>query len=110
MLRVMIDTQHEQLVTFSQACHVIPGRPHISQIYRWSLRGLRGMRLEWVQVGGRRFTSHEALQRFFNSLTEQRTGEAIPTSSGKARQAQVQRVIQELEEDGFEVGAQSPQG
>src|SRR5947209_7135512 len=40
---------------------------HVSTIYRW-MNGLRGRRLEYVQCGGTRVTSVEALERFFSDL------------------------------------------
>jgi hypothetical protein len=43
-------------------------RPHLATIHRWATRGLRGVRLEFAQVGGTRVTSEEALQRFFDAL------------------------------------------
>jgi hypothetical protein len=60
----MIDPSAETLVSFSEAPNHIPGRPHISTIHRWRLRGVRGKRLETLLRGGRRYTSLEAIQRF----------------------------------------------
>jgi len=45
-------------------------RLHVATIYRWASRGLRGHRLESLQLGGTRVTSEAALLRFFESLTE----------------------------------------
>jgi len=41
----------------------------LSTLYRWANRGLRGVRLETIQVGGTVCTSREALQRFFQRLS-----------------------------------------
>ncbi len=60
---------NETLVSFVDAGDFVPGKPHAGQVYRWASRGLRGVKLEWVQVGGRRYTSREALNRFFERLT-----------------------------------------
>ncbi len=38
--------------------------PHVSTIYRWRLRGIRGVKLETFLIGGRRYTSVEAIERF----------------------------------------------
>jgi hypothetical protein len=43
-------------------------RLHLSSVHRWCSRGLRGRRLEFVQLGGTRVTTVEALFRFFDSL------------------------------------------
>lgn len=39
-------------------------RTHYSTIYRWATKGFRGHVLESVFVGGIRYTTHEALERF----------------------------------------------
>jgi hypothetical protein len=66
----MIDIDHEQLRLLTKAADDVPGRPHISTMIRWALRGVKGTRLETVMVGGRRFTSIEAIQRFLTRLNE----------------------------------------
>ena len=38
---------------------------HISTLCRWAKRGVRGVVLETLRIGGTRYTSLEALQRFF---------------------------------------------
>ena len=67
----MIDISTEEVLTFSEACKRIPSRrrgkaPNIATLYRWTNQGIRGVRLEYVMVGGTRCTSVEALQRFFD--------------------------------------------
>ena len=80
----MIDLGHEELITLTDAAGRLPRRrmgqkPHIATLYRWSTRGVRGVVLETVQVGGTRCTSVEALQRFIESLSIQTpTGQAGP--------------------------------
>jgi hypothetical protein len=66
--------QDEQLLTLAEAAATLPrrraGRPtHASTLFRWSRAGLRGVRLEIVQVGATKCTSREALARFFAKLT-----------------------------------------
>jgi hypothetical protein len=68
-----IDIHSEKVVTFAEAARLLPRRragrkPHISTLYRWSSRGLRGVTLEIIQIGGTACTSREALQRFFDRL------------------------------------------
>jgi hypothetical protein len=50
---------------------------HSSCFYRWSTTGLRGVVLETLQVGGTRCTSREALQRFFERLSELNKTKAV---------------------------------
>jgi hypothetical protein len=71
----MIDLDSESVLPLADVPAVVPPgrngrRPHVSVIYRWVQRGLRGIRLEAVQVGGHRVTSREALNRFFAALSD----------------------------------------
>jgi len=52
----------------------LPGQPHLSTLWRWYRRGVRGVRLETVVVGGRRFTSRAAIERFIERTTVARDG------------------------------------
>lgn len=65
----MIDVTTEALVPLNQVPKLLPPRPsgkrlHISAVYRWVQRGVRGVKLESVRIGGTTYTSREALQRF----------------------------------------------
>lgn len=71
-----IDVFSEDLLTFRQAAAEIPGRPHFLSLHRWAKDGLRGVHLETVLVGGTRFTTKAALNRFFLAT-------ARPTGSGE---------------------------
>ena len=42
-------------------------RKHVSTVWRWVLRGVKGHRLESFLVGGRRYTTREAVGRFFRT-------------------------------------------
>ncbi len=44
--------------------------PHPETIARWARRGCRGVRLETIVLGGRRYSSVEAVERFFIRLSE----------------------------------------
>lgn len=58
-----------QLLTFREAAKLLPGRPHVSTIHRWRLRGIRGVKLQTVRVGGRRYVSAGSLARFIAETT-----------------------------------------
>ena len=65
----MIDLREETLVPLREVPRLLPPRAsgrriHISAVYRWAQRGVRGIRLETARVGGTTYTSREALQRF----------------------------------------------
>lgn len=62
----MIDVSSERLISFNQAASFLPvgRRPSAATWWRWSTKGVRGVRLETLLIGGRRMTSREALLRF----------------------------------------------
>ena len=67
----MIDIAKEKLITLSEATKYVPRRrkgkkAHPATLYRWAARGLRGVRLETIRIGGSLCTSQEKLQLFFN--------------------------------------------
>lgn len=59
----------EELIPFNKAIRSLPGRPHISTGYRFISRGCRGVVLESIMIGGRQFTSRQALRRFAAAVT-----------------------------------------
>ncbi len=59
----------EGLVPLDQAANLLPHRVHISTIFRWQSRGVSGVKLQTVRIGGRRYVSREALQRFATEST-----------------------------------------
>jgi Protein of unknown function (DUF1580) len=58
---------NESLISLVEAALQTPGRPHVSTVWRWATRGFRGIVLETITVAGKRFTSKEALCRFFEA-------------------------------------------
>jgi len=70
-----IDLNREQLISLAELARNLPrrrrGRPvHASTVHRWRARGVDGIRLECVRIGGAWCTSREAFQRFSDRLTE----------------------------------------
>lgn len=71
----MIDFQNEQVLTLADAAKLLPPRrrgrrPHPTTLARWAKFGIRGVQLEVICVGDTTCTSVQALQRFFDLLTE----------------------------------------
>jgi hypothetical protein len=97
----MIDIEHEHLVAIHDVPKLLPVRSngkriHISAVYRWVQRGVRGIHLEIVRVGGTSYTSREALQRF---ATSPMTAFPQPMQVTTSRQKQIEsanRRVQEL--------------
>ena len=91
----------ETLLTPSKAAHLAPGRPHVSTVWRWMMRGCRGVRLESIVCAGRRFTSVESIERFVTRTTAAANGESPLTVSSESRQRQVELAEKELTRDGI---------
>lgn len=97
-----IDALSEELLTFGQAAR--RARPNGSRpaapstIWRWHSKGIAGVRLETVCMGGTRYTSAEALQRFFDAVTAVRDAErsaAVVDPDIALRSAATSRRLQE---------------
>ncbi len=97
-----IDIHTEGLLTAHTAARTLPTRPHHSTIYRWFRRGSRGVRLESVMLGGTRYTSREALQRFAERVTAAADGESVesPNKTTRERQRDIDRAERDLSEMG----------
>ena len=81
----MIDMHSEEMLSITAAAKSLPGRPHVSTLWRWINRGCRGIKLETLLIGGVRYTSREALQRFAERLTAVASGEPMPTRTSRQR-------------------------
>ena len=87
-----IDITKEELITFGGLVKILPRRPrgkptHISTFCRWRFRGLKGIKLEAVRVGGVWMTSMEAFQRFTDRLTAQAEAAEVTLSDSHRRPA-----------------------
>ncbi len=80
----MIDFQTEELQSFETA--LIPGDPHLGTRYRWTLKGVRGAKLESILIGNRRFTSTEAIGRFITALNSPKSSTPPATKTRRAKQ------------------------
>jgi hypothetical protein len=84
----MINVGNEQVFPLPELPNHVPQRNgrrlSIATAYRWSLNGVRGVKLETVQIGGARYTSLEALQRFAAALTAARDGRPAERQSPAA--------------------------
>jgi Protein of unknown function (DUF1580) len=85
----MIDIANEDIMTFSQAAEWLPRRRKgrkvaASTLWRWASVGIAGIRLEVIFVGASRCTSKAALQRFFEKISEARSGGSTTDSTQPA--------------------------
>lgn len=92
----MIDPSSEHLLTFAEAAKALPHPVHISCLHRWRQRGVRGVRLETCMIGGRRYTSREALERFSAATTAAAEGKAQPARTPRQRQQAIEQAEREM--------------
>ena len=99
-----IDITKETVISPRDAVSHLPRRrkgkrPALATIYRWMEPGVRGVKLEYLQVGNCRCTSVQALQRFFERLTH-----ASPPASHRSppsRQRAAAAAERELRQEGL---------
>jgi len=87
----MIDLANEDVMSLTEAARILPKRragkrTHVATLYRWSTKGLRGVKLEVIQVGATRCTSREAIQRFFDALSPSNPVRGRVSHSGRKDQ------------------------
>ena len=59
----------KRLVPIGQAPKLLLVPVHVSTFHRWRTRGVRGIRLETILIGGRRYLDPVALEDFARRLT-----------------------------------------
>ncbi len=97
----MIELRTETLIALRDAPKHLPARPggkrlHISAVYRWITKGVAGIVLEAVRVGGTTYTSLEALQRFADRLSHpaQRVAVPVPMTARRSARQGAQRALE----------------
>jgi Protein of unknown function (DUF1580) len=97
----MIDIASESMVPITEAHTHVPNRPHLATVYRWWTKGVRGgIKLETALIGGRRFTSVEAIQRFVDRLSGDRV-DAVHSRTSKQRTLAADKANTELAAAGW---------
>ena len=87
----------DDLVPLDQAAKLLPNRVHKSTIFRWQSRGVRGVRLETVRIGGRRYVSRDSLTRFALESTSAASGGIAKPMSRSARSRSIGAAEHELD-------------
>lgn len=100
-----IDITQETVIPFSKipqwtednlGTRVSPNTAH-----RWRLRGVRGIKLDTILIGGNRCTSVEKLQSFFNATTRAQDGDSTTLVSFAANSKKVAQAESYLAQDGI---------
>ena len=97
----MVDFLKEQRLTLTQLAK--QEGVSIPTPWRWANRGVRGVVLETFNVGGRRFTTHEAFQRFVQRSTAAARGVMIAASDpciDRQHEVAIEAAERELQEAG----------
>ena len=97
-----IDLTTETPITLAEAARTLPGGPvHVSTVHRCALKGVRDIRLETFLRGGIRYTTHEAVARFFAATTAAADGQSTPNRTIARRKRDVDQAEAELEAAGI---------
>jgi len=97
----MID--ETEMLPLSQVAKLLPAPlhgVHASTAIRWALRGVGNPRVKiaTVKIGGRRYVTREAVDRFVAQLS---AGPAAPVTVAADRGREIRRAEQELDADGL---------
>src|SRR4051794_8951254 len=84
--RIMIDIHVEHTFPLSRMRDHVPSRPSPATAFRWAMEGIRGIRLETLMIGGRRYTSREAVVRFLARRNEPPSPEPVAPSKARAEE------------------------
>ena len=99
----MNDIAKEEMIPFKQVpkwCGKNMGkRVHRSTIRRWMFRGVRGVKLETIMIHGKRFTSKEALLRFFTTTKESGSRSEVSSSKTQKQSARLRASEVNLESE-----------
>jgi hypothetical protein len=97
-----IDLSAETPIALAEAARTLPGGAvHVSTIHRWRMKGVRGVRLETFLRGGIRYTTDEAIERFFAATTAAADGTAPPVRTPRQRERAMQQAERACERAGF---------
>ena len=95
------DLLNETLEPLSQCAKYYPTRASYPTLWRHYKKGVRGVKLETVDVGGRPYSSKEAVHRFFKATTAIRDGNSVNCAPSRQRQAAIAKAEAELEAAGI---------
>ena len=94
-----IDLTTETPLTLAEAARTLPGGAvHVSTVHRWRLKGVRDVRLETFLRGGIRYTTHEAVARFFAAITAAADGNTPPVRTPRQRERDIEQAEREFDD------------
>ena len=84
----------------SRASDFIPGNPHVATLWRWVSKGVRGVKLSVVRVGGRTMVTPDSIETFLNRLNAADEPQSPSITAGQRRR-QSEAARRELAEIGI---------
>jgi hypothetical protein len=96
----MIDVAHNQPIPLRQAARDYFGNPSNATLWRWMLKGVKGVRLSTIVIGGRRYLTRAAAEEFIHATTAAANrGERMPTRTARQRDRDIEAARRELAAD-----------
>ena len=95
----MTDTWAKTYYSLREAAKLLPGRPHISTLHRWRTRGVHGVKLATVKIGGRRMVEASSLDQFCEAVTCASDGQPKPIRTSRQRQRAIEAAEKELDRE-----------
>lgn len=87
MPAIDIAERFRDAIPINRCSDFIPGNPHCATVWRWATRGVRGIRLATVIIGGRRMVTPQALEDFLQRLNADQPIDESETNDDVARRA-----------------------
>lgn len=92
-----IDIDREELMPLSKCAQTMPGRRvNTATTWRWSTKGIRGIKLPTVLIGGIRHTSREARAWWVAATTAVADGQTSAPITPKHREDAIAKAEREL--------------
>jgi hypothetical protein len=93
------------LAAAKEIARITGKKPNRSMIYRWSNRGIAGVRLPAISIGGERYTTREAIKRFLLAAEEARHSKTSKqTSEGIRKSKKKSEADRQLHKEAWELG------
>jgi hypothetical protein len=93
----MTDSDFRDLVPMRQAREELPGKPSYSTMMRWMKYGVKGVHLQSVMIGGRRYFDRDRhLAEFIARTTAVADSKPTPIRSPRKRERDIERAEREL--------------
>jgi hypothetical protein len=96
--RQMTEDDPDRPITFNKAAKYLPEdcRPCDATWWRWWKKGIRGIRLQTLLIGGRRYTTAAAVQEWITKVTAAANGEPPAVRTPRQRLLAIERAEREL--------------